>query len=255
MTLTSTGPIPVQRIEMDQEQLLLKVAESVQLTATVLPRNATNKGIVWTSSDEQIAIVSEEGLVKGLNPGNVVITATSHEGNISASCAVTVLSNNFYFHAEDMKAFVNTTTNLPISMYNENEVVAYQFDVYLPDGVELGYYWGDCPLQFSERNYYHTYSAARQPHGAVRYVVYSYNNDAIYGNDGVLFYLPMTVTQDLGTFRIDIKNIHVTGRNAIDFTLPAMSVRLLVSDYELGDSNGDGIVTIADATNTPSYIL
>ena len=34
-----------------------------------------------------------------------------------------------------------------------------------------------------------------------------------------------------------------------------MSVRLLVSDYELGDSNGDGIVTIADATNTTSYIL
>lgn len=254
VTLTSNGPIPVQRIEMSQEEMTLKVGESTQLTATILPRNATNKGIVWSSSNEEVATVGEDGTVNGLIAGSTVITATSEEGTISASCAVTVLSNNYYFHAEDVKAYVNGTTNLAISMYNENEVVAYQFDVHLPEGVQLGDYWGYCPLYFSERNSGHTYSA-RQNGNVVRYVVYSEMNYAVSGNDGVLFSLPMTITQDLGTVRVDIKNIHVTGRNAIDFTLPDMSVRLLVSDYELGDSNGDGHVSISDVINTTSYIL
>ena len=60
----------------------------------------------------------------------------------------------------------------------------------------------------------------------------------------------MNITQDRGAVRVDIKNIQVTGRNAIDFTLPDMGVRLLVSDYELGDSNGDGHVSISDVINT-----
>ena len=62
----------------------------LQLTATVLPQNATNKNVSWTSSDETIATVSETGKVTAVMPGNATITVTTEEGSFTASQAVTV---------------------------------------------------------------------------------------------------------------------------------------------------------------------
>ena len=62
----------------------------LQLTATVLPQNATNKNVSWTSSDETIATVSETGKVTAVMPGNVTITVTTEEGSFTASQEVTV---------------------------------------------------------------------------------------------------------------------------------------------------------------------
>ncbi|MBO5748999.1 MAG: Ig domain-containing protein, partial [Muribaculaceae bacterium] len=63
-----------------------------QLTATVLPENTTNKGVVWSSSDNEIASVDETGLVKMLRVGSVVITATTVDGSdLSASCHITIV--------------------------------------------------------------------------------------------------------------------------------------------------------------------
>ncbi|MBP3624605.1 MAG: Ig-like domain-containing protein, partial [Peptococcaceae bacterium] len=59
----------------------------VTLTATVLPENATNKTVTWTSSDETVATVAD-GVVTALKAGNVTITATA-DGK-SATCEVTV---------------------------------------------------------------------------------------------------------------------------------------------------------------------
>ena len=52
------------------------VAESAQLTAAAVP-TTVNPRVVWTSSDENVATVDENGLVTGIRPGNVTITATS----------------------------------------------------------------------------------------------------------------------------------------------------------------------------------
>ncbi|MDE7357481.1 MAG: Ig-like domain-containing protein, partial [Bacteroidales bacterium] len=62
----------------------------LQLTATVLPQNATNKNVSWTSSDETIATVSETGKVSAVMPGKVTITVTTEEGSFTASQEVTV---------------------------------------------------------------------------------------------------------------------------------------------------------------------
>ncbi|MDE6694557.1 MAG: Ig-like domain-containing protein, partial [Bacteroidales bacterium] len=62
----------------------------LQLNATVLPQNATNKNVSWTSSDETIATVSETGKVTAVMPGNVTITVTTEEGSFTASQELTV---------------------------------------------------------------------------------------------------------------------------------------------------------------------
>lgn len=81
--------VPVKSISMPAELSIYR-PDSQQITAKVLPENASNKTLKWTSSDTSIATVSNSGLVKAKNPGSVTITATSEDG-VTATCDVTVL--------------------------------------------------------------------------------------------------------------------------------------------------------------------
>jgi uncharacterized protein YjdB len=60
------------------------------LSATVLPAGATNKTVSWSSGDEKVATVSSTGLVTAVGNGTATITATTQDGNKTATCAVTV---------------------------------------------------------------------------------------------------------------------------------------------------------------------
>ncbi len=73
--------------------------ESINLEATILPSNATDKTITWKSSDTSVATVSS-GVVKGLKTGTATITATAHNG-LSASCKLTVYDPVFVFCPEE----------------------------------------------------------------------------------------------------------------------------------------------------------
>lgn len=76
----------VYELDMDDPEL-----KQIQLEATVLPENATMKALSWTSSDGQVAVVNENGLVTAQMPGVAIITAESTDGsNIKATCRVTV---------------------------------------------------------------------------------------------------------------------------------------------------------------------
>jgi uncharacterized protein YjdB len=67
------------------------VGETVQLTATVNPSNASPKTVTWTTSNSSYATVSTSGLVTGVAAGTVTITATStSNSSLSSSCTVTV---------------------------------------------------------------------------------------------------------------------------------------------------------------------
>ena len=79
----------VVSVSLDKTSLELTEGDESELVATVLPENATNPAVVWTSSDESIATVSE-GKVKAVSPGTVVITVTTVDGGLQASCKVVV---------------------------------------------------------------------------------------------------------------------------------------------------------------------
>ncbi len=83
---------PVEDISLDQVSISLKECDDngVKLTATILPEDADNQKVVWTSSDKEVALVSDDGIVYGFTPGTAIITATTVEGGFTAECAVTV---------------------------------------------------------------------------------------------------------------------------------------------------------------------
>ena len=80
--------IAVTGISLDSSAKTVTAGDTVTITATVTPSNATNKGIVWTSSDETVATVSG-GIVTGVGNGTAVITAKTVDGGFTATCSVT----------------------------------------------------------------------------------------------------------------------------------------------------------------------
>lgn len=84
---------PVTGVELNKSSLTLQVGESEGLLAAVLPDDATNKQVVWTSSNSSVASVSQNGAVTALKVGTAVITVTTADGGFTATCAVTVVPN------------------------------------------------------------------------------------------------------------------------------------------------------------------
>ena len=85
--------IPVETITLSASEWNAVEGETMRLSATVMPENATDKSIVWSSSDTSVAIVSEDGVVSALKPGEAVITATAADGSgVNASCNVNVIA-------------------------------------------------------------------------------------------------------------------------------------------------------------------
>lgn len=81
----------VEQIALNKTEGTLTVGNSVTVTATVTPDNATNTTINWTSSDEKVATVDSNGKVTAVAAGNATIKATSEsDGDVSADYALTV---------------------------------------------------------------------------------------------------------------------------------------------------------------------
>lgn len=87
-----TAPvIKVTQIQLSQTRASLNEGKELQLTATVLPANATNQSLTWSSSVEGVATVDPTGKVTAIKAGTTVITATAKDDSgISASCTVQV---------------------------------------------------------------------------------------------------------------------------------------------------------------------
>ena len=82
--------VSVTGVSLNESSITLDVGGSKTLAATVTPDNATNKKVRWTSDNETVATVSEDGVVTAVAGGTAVITATTHDGLFTATCTVTV---------------------------------------------------------------------------------------------------------------------------------------------------------------------
>ena len=93
VTVIDPNNIPVTSIVLDQTDLTMNALDVMQIVATVWPNDAANKNIIWTSSDDSVATVDENGVVTAIGKGEAVITATAADGyGAVAACTVTVVN-------------------------------------------------------------------------------------------------------------------------------------------------------------------
>ena len=143
-TVTVTDDtVLVESITLNPNKLELGVGASKQVIATIEPANATNREIVWTSSDPSIAVVDSNGIVTGIKVGTVNITAKTTDDSVVATIVCEVDndddSNEFkVYDKEKPPVNWNGATDLKIfskSIYNIDGVIApesantYEFDV------------------------------------------------------------------------------------------------------------------------------
>lgn len=91
-TVTVTNPtIPVTSVKITSGNKTLLAGKSVSLAATVSPKNATNGGVTWKSSDVKLATVNQNGVVKAIKAGTVTITAVSKDNaKLASSVKITI---------------------------------------------------------------------------------------------------------------------------------------------------------------------
>ncbi len=83
--------VPVESISIPETlSLIFRKTESAVLIATILPENATYKGLTWVSSDTSVATVDASGKVMAVSPGIATITVYSADASKTATCMVTV---------------------------------------------------------------------------------------------------------------------------------------------------------------------
>lgn len=101
--------IPVESITLNESEIELTEGESFTLVATITPDNASDKTIVWGSSDERVATVAD-GVVSSIKAGEAVITAKA--GEITATCIVKVKEKPNALDATQMHQMVQGIYNL-----------------------------------------------------------------------------------------------------------------------------------------------
>jgi uncharacterized protein YjdB len=90
-TTTASGlAIPVSGVAVSKTSDALAVGRTDQLAAIIVPANASNRAVIWSSSNPNIAAVSNQGLVTAVGKGTASITVTTVDGGKTDSCTVTV---------------------------------------------------------------------------------------------------------------------------------------------------------------------
>ena len=97
--------IKVSGVKLDKTSLDMQVGEKINLVATIQPLDATEKDVIWSSSNEQVAKISENGIIEALKEGTTTITVKTKDGSFTATCEITVV----------------TKTNSDDDIYTENE--------------------------------------------------------------------------------------------------------------------------------------
>ena len=95
-TKTATCTVTVKSVAVTGVTLegdkAIAIGETVKLTATIAPANATNKKNIWNSSNPEIASIGTDGTIEGKAAGETTVTVTTEDGSKTATCKVEVTS-------------------------------------------------------------------------------------------------------------------------------------------------------------------
>ena len=89
----SSDPVSVTGVSLNKSSISITIGDSEVLSASISPSNATNQAVSWTSSNSNVASVTNSGRVTAVAEGNATITVTTSDGGYNAACTVTVTAS------------------------------------------------------------------------------------------------------------------------------------------------------------------
>jgi predicted outer membrane repeat protein len=92
----TAAAVPVTGVTLEPESVSLEVGESRALTVTILPNNATDQGVSWSSDDASVATVGAGNMLFAEGVGQTVVRVTTDDGGYTDTCAVEVILHRFY---------------------------------------------------------------------------------------------------------------------------------------------------------------
>ena len=129
---------PVSGVELSEETAAIRIGNSKQLTATVMPEDADNQNVTWSSDNEEVATVDDTGKVTGKKPGTANITVTTEDGGYTDNCKVTVLFDDvtqpsqYYYDAVYWAVENDITQGMGLTTFNPGGFCKrYQFVLFL----------------------------------------------------------------------------------------------------------------------------
>ena len=227
----TVSPIHVIDITLNTDLIRLRVGETAQLTVSVNPIDATNQAINWTSSNSSVLTVSATGLVTAKAVGQASVTASSVDGNHTATC-------DFYVKA----TAANSTATITPSYYGDSGYYTDYSDIaFTTNGVTLvsGEFSGVVGMSSTSYMLY--------ANGSQAYMILYFNRPMIlrgikvnakyYGGSTTLKY----ITDDNTTGA----SVSVNSRSNKDFTLGSLSNNTTASNaiafIASSSSSGRGI--------------
>lgn len=104
-TRNSISAIQVTAVSISKTSATLTVNSTLQLSASILPANATNQKIMWSTSNEAVATVSTEGLATARSAGTATIWAIARDGEKAATAQITVPGTIFFDNCDQLSSW------------------------------------------------------------------------------------------------------------------------------------------------------
>lgn len=241
--------INTSSIKLNKANLTMLKGDTYNLTATITPTNASNKNIIWKSSDKSVAIVNESGVITAIGSGNAEITAITQDGGYIAVCSVNVknqedIKNSININAADSVSVPGEIATIPIMVENNSGISSFGINV-IYDSNYL------TPIEVVDGDVFKD-NVANLNYG--QNIVRVTNAGAVNKtNNGTLFYLKFKVKDGIDNLNTEIEiQIDqlktIQGSNTIDTEYFVKNGNLQIKNIILGDVDDDSQVTANDAT-------
>ncbi|MBR6604231.1 MAG: Ig-like domain-containing protein [Clostridia bacterium] len=247
--------VSVTGVSLNKTAATLTEGETLMLTATVAPTNATNKNVTWSSSDTNVATVSN-GVVTAKSAGTATITVRTADGSKTALCMITVSggSKDKVVKCEigKVSCSAGNTINVPIIITENPGFAAFLWEIEY-DHKKLQLIDAKHGENYSQEIFFESDSPNFIEYGYISMTSSSASN---YKGTGEVVVLTFYVDDATPDAKYDIKINYFEGvtQNRENVIFDFNEGWVYVSDHVAGDVNGDTFIDTKDAVLLAQYL-